>query len=63
MSELLAADRRDLEILVHVDNYISVAKDFPGDQAALRGNLYIEVVVDYEGVVISYTQRDLQILL
>ena len=59
MSELLACDCRDLEILVHVDNYISVAKHFPGDPATLRGNLYIEVVVDYEGVVISYAQRDL----
>ena len=63
MSIFLRVDYRNLEILVHVDNYISVAKEFPGDHAALRGNLYSKIVVDYEGIVIGYAQSDLQILL
>ncbi len=62
LSVLLRIDHRDLEIFDHVDDYISVAKEFPGDQAALRGILYIKVVVDYERIVIRHFQRDVEIL-
>ncbi len=62
LSVLLRVDHRDLEVLNHVDNYISVAKEFPGDQAALRGSLYFKVVIYYEGIVIRHSQRDVEIL-
>lgn len=53
----------DFEILRHVEHNIPMTKDIPGNLASFRGYRGdLQIVVDYEGVIIQHAQDDVEIV-
>jgi len=61
-SLLTPAHGPNLKVLGHVDHYVPVTKDIPGNLASFRGLFDLKTVMNYEWVIMHHSPHDEEIV-